>query len=334
MPNHWKFLKGQFEEGKLLAITQGNLKLDASQGTRRFTDEELQHYAYRVLDGHLRNEDGIPLLSTVMFSSHDKSGMAAFVISPDNKVYIFNHFNKTDKVAHSSFVGKFAKGAGEILISKGKVKLIHAHSGHFRPNALNLYHVVKYFKDLAALAIDAKVGFVSNPFPDIGVKPPTCAASVQLKCILDKQEKETLLHSKQSILKAKQKISELESAVNETAFSEYKSARLVELRKDFENFQALLTSEEMIKMFGTQITERKGEITKAEQMSFEDYKQQLIRDIKKLRGQIEDQQELAAALESKREIISVIYNASEFLNYVETNMDALKTNISPAFYSM
>lgn len=334
MPNHWKLLKGQFEEGKLLAITQGNLKLDASQGTRRFTDEELQRYAYRVLDGHLRNGDGVALRSTVMFSSHDKSGMAAFVISPDNKVYIFNHFNKTDKVAHSSFVGKFAKGAGEILISKGKVKLIHAHSGHFRPNALNLYHVVKYFRDLAALAIDAKVGFVSNPFPDIGVKPPTCAASMQLKCILDKQEKATLLHSKEQILQAKQKILAIESAVNETAFGEYKAARLIQLRKDFESFQAMLATEEMVQMFSKQITDRKEEIVKAEQMNFEDYKQQLIRDIKKLQGQIEDQQELAAALESKRETISVIYNASEFLNYVEANMDALKTNISPAFYSM
>lgn len=334
MPNYWKLLKGQFEEGKLLAITQGNLKLDAAQGTRRFTDEELQRYAYRVLDGQLRNLNGIPLLSTVLFNSHDKNGMAAFVISPDDNVYIFNHFNKVDKVAHSSFVGKFAKGAGEIMVSKGKVKLIHAHSGHFRPNALNIYHVVKYFRDLAALAIDAKVGFVSNPFPNIGVQPPTYAASMQLSCILDKQEKETLLHLKQSTLKAKQKILELESAVNETAFGEYKAARIIELRKEFESFQSKLVTEEMVQLFSKQITEREGAVVKAEQMNFEDYKQQLIRDIKKLRGEIEDQQELAEQLEGKRETISIIYSASDFISYVEGNMNALKTNLTPAFYSM
>ncbi|HLD65870.1 MAG TPA: hypothetical protein VJA19_07495 [Pseudomonas sp.] len=334
MPKYLKFLKGQFEDGKLLAITQGNLALDASQGTRRFTTEELQRYAYRVNDGQLNHTESGKLQSTIMFNSHDKSGMAAFVISPDDTIYLFNHYNKTDKVAHSSFVGKFAKGAGEIMVSKGKVKLIHAHSGHFRPNALNIYHVVKYFRDLGVLAIDAKVGFVSNPFPNIGVPPPTYAASVQLTCILDKQEKEAVLHSEQSIQTAKQKILHIEATTNETAFGDYKNAKLIELRTSFDEFQAMLNTEEMVQLFGYQVPQRKEIITSTEQMNFEGYKQQLIRDIKKLRDQIEDHQQLIDDLNSKRETISVIYNAPEFLSYVEANMGALKANIAPAFYSM
>ncbi|HBX56893.1 MAG TPA: hypothetical protein DEH10_16140 [Pseudomonas sp.] len=327
------FFKGLFEEGKLLAITQGNLVLDVQQGTRRFTEEELRRYEYRIAGGYLLNVEGVRLSSTILAQSHDKSGMAAFVIAADDRVYIFNHFNKADRVAHSSFVGKFAKGAGEIMVSKGKIKLVHAHSGHFRPNALNIYRVVEYFNGLGALAVDAKVGFVTNPFPDIGKTPPTYAASVLLTCVLDRQERETLAACKASVEQAKSQLAVLGVGINQESLELYRLDQLRELEESVNQIKAVAT-EELLPLFAGQLKRLDEEASGVRGMTLEDYRKVILRKINKLEGEIEDNQSLIDALNNKRETISVVYGVAVFLQFVEENWDALRGQLKPAFYTM
>lgn len=323
------FCKGLFEDGKLLAITRANLHMDAEQGTRRFTEEELKRYAYRIVDGSLFNERGEKLLSSVLSRSHDKSGVLAFVIAVDGKIYLFNHLNKTDKVAHSSFVGAFARGAGEIMVSKGNIVLVHAHSGHFRPNALNIYHVVEHFRGLGVLSPQARVGFVSDPFSGIGLQPPSRTNALTLVCILDKQERDFLLDCQTKIKEAQSELTKLQGSLSADGFEPYRTNALQELVDAYETF----SEPGMADFFGNELKGLQEKIEGMKSLTPEAHRPLAEQAIRRLRDNIEDSQYLVDSLTNRSEKIAVIYAVDVFLNYVREHWDVLRNSLKPAFYN-
>lgn len=337
MPDYWKIMSDGFKDGKLLAITPDNLRKDIG-ATRRFTDVELEHYAYQVVDGRLKRVLDQEPLRTSTYSSHEKIGIAAFVIGLDGTIYIFNHLNKTDKVAHSSFVGKFAKGAGEIMVADGKITFLHAHSGHFRPNAMNIFQVASHFQNLAALAPAAKVGFVSDPFAGTGVAAPDTAMGVQYACLRDEDERRFLEGADMQINGYRQQIRQLRASLTEEHLPPYRQAQIERLTADLatmsEQLGLMETQESMkgfVETYRGMVASKSKEVTAAGTLSFEDYKAEINRGIRKFEGEIEDALSLIEALRSKVETINIVYLAEQFITTVRTHQATLRSRLVPAF---
>ncbi|WP_051711037.1 hypothetical protein [Andreprevotia chitinilytica] len=333
-----RILKGPIEDGRLLAITRGNLRNDIAQGTKKFDALDLLQCEYVIDSGQIKSAvDGKVLESTTGFSAHDKVAIAAFVISIEGKIYLFNHLNKTDLVAHSSFVGKFARGAGELMIVGGKVKLVHAHSGHFRPGVLNIFLVVKHFRDLGALAVDAKVGFVADPFVSIAMPQPTKADSVQFSCLLGKQEQETILEKEQEIIQLQLELDKLKQPVTEIAVSEYKTKKILEATQALEEVEGtkdLCIMLDMLSRYESQKKEAVDNIQLANDFNIDRYREMVLKEIKKISDKIEDALSLIDAIKSNltKETITVVYAAIYFMEFVTTNYDVVKANYVPAVY--
>lgn len=332
MPDYWKIMSDGFKDGKLLAITLGNFNRDMGN-TIRFSETQVQRYAYRIADGVVQSVTTGKPVSTHNYSSHDKAGIAAFVVGLDGTVYLFNHLNKTDQIAHSSFVGKFAKAAGELIVVEGKITLVHAHSGHFRPNALNMYHAVKYFRDMGALSPSARVGFVSNPFADTGVEPPPYAESLPFQYVLDEDSKRTYLNSKQVIEESSHKINQLSleaTLIRFQAFKEEKIKRLGEevdaLKKKLELENGALSTTDM------ELDLKTIDLDEANELAFETYREELNDTIKALSTTILQQRDLIELLEDKSGTLSVVFDALVFLAFVEKNFVTLRSRIQPAFF--
>jgi TolA-binding protein len=331
-------LKGPIEDGQLLAITRGNLRSDIAQGTKRFAAMDLLQCEYVIDSGQIKSSIGGKILeSTTTFSAHDKVAIAAFVISVQSKIYLFNHLNKTDLVAHSSFVGKFAKGAGEIMIVGGKVKLIHAHSGHFRPGVLNIFHVVKHFRDLGVLAVDAKVGFVTDPFISIEMPQPTKTDSVQFSCLLGEQEQQAILQNEQEITQLQLELEKLRQPISETAVSEYRAQKLLEASKELEDVEGtkdLCIMLEMLSDYESQKKSAEENKRLANEINIEKYREMITKEMKKISNRIEDALSLIDDIKSTmtRQTISVIYSAIYFTDFVTTHYEKLKANHVPAVY--
>lgn len=85
-------------------------------------------------EGKLMNSKGIPL-DTRKMASHDKNGYAAYVLTDEGKLFIFNHLGTKSSINHSSFTqGQAVWGAGELVVIEGKLKIINTHSGHYKPS--------------------------------------------------------------------------------------------------------------------------------------------------------------------------------------------------------
>lgn len=84
--------------------------------------------------------------STKDFSSHDKPGMACFVINSRGELYIASHAE--DEFHHSSFMaGGDLIFSGEIRINdRGQVEGITAYSGHYQPDIKAMYRCYQLLK--------------------------------------------------------------------------------------------------------------------------------------------------------------------------------------------
>ncbi|WP_095153631.1 hypothetical protein [Pseudomonas sp. Irchel 3E13] len=332
MPDYWKIMSDGFKDGKLLAITLGNFNRDMGN-TIRFSETQVQRYAYRIADGVVQSVTTGKPVSTHNYSSHDKAGIAAFVVGLDGTVYLFNHLNKTDQIAHSSFVGKFAKAAGELIVVEGKITLVHAHSGHFRPNALNMYHAVKYFRDMGALSPSARVGFVSNPFADTGVEPPPYAESLPFQYVLDEESKRTYANSKQVIEESSHKITQLDLETTLIRFQAHKEQTIKRLTEEVQALAEKLKSEN-----GTRSTTefelelKTYALEDANELAFDAYLKELKETIRELKTTILQQQDLIEMLDIKTGTLRVVFDALVFLGFVGENFVTLRGKIKPAFF--
>lgn len=79
-------------------------------------------------------------------------GWAIFVCSPSNKLYSGSH--EAGKHHHSSFLGGGAViAAGELVVDDGKVRVVTAKSGHYRPSAANLRNFVNAMQGIPGASI-------------------------------------------------------------------------------------------------------------------------------------------------------------------------------------
>lgn len=332
-------IKKALIDGRLLAITIPNLNKDIAQGTRRLTEPERAANEINI-DGGLLKQQG-NTINTVGYCSHDKAGLAAFVLSLDNKLYLFNHFNKTDKIAHSSYAGKFAQGAGEIQVREGKIHLIHAHSGHFKPNILNMFHVVQYFSSKGVMHDDAKVGFISNPISHSGGSIPSkslklsgtlekCASPITIKCILDHEERATLAHLDNQISKAQNNLDSMRqqmASVNKDTHSIKLKELHEQLKSQIEKLQAEPNFPADCWYMLTDPIEK--QIREAEKGGTALLKQGIEELKKDIDNYIADRQQLANKADAE---IHYAYTADSLINFVNLNRETLIENSIPAVF--
>ncbi|CBJ11627.1 hypothetical protein LLO_1268 [Legionella longbeachae NSW150] len=96
--------------------------------------------------------------------SHGKEGYCAFTINADGNIYLFNHKDKTDKVAHSTMTeGGLVLGAGEMKIKNGQIEIITCYSDHYRPSVKNIYETLKHLAEKNVDISQIKVAFLDEP---------------------------------------------------------------------------------------------------------------------------------------------------------------------------
>ncbi|HKK36564.1 MAG TPA: hypothetical protein VJ994_09760 [Paracoccaceae bacterium] len=106
-------------------------------------------------------------------------GWAIFVFSPDAKLYAGSHV--VGQHHHSSFLsGGAVKAAGEIVADAGRIQVITAKSGHYKPDAAAILRFVREFPLIGPKAIvrpDLSDGAVAKyhhvgEFRKLGTKAP------------------------------------------------------------------------------------------------------------------------------------------------------------------
>ena len=102
------------------------------------------------------------------FVSHDKKDYAAFVITPEGQLYNFNHLDKTDAIAHSSYTkGGPAFGGGEMKVNEqGQLEVLTSYSGHYKPGPKDMARVLHF---LEAQGMDVRNAIVT--FKDVHLHP-------------------------------------------------------------------------------------------------------------------------------------------------------------------
>lgn len=348
-----ELLRNAFEDGQLLAITQGNIINDVASRTKRLGVVELRRYRYRVQAGEMFAANGLRITSTIGFQAHDKSGFAAFVISCDGNIYLFNHLNKSDRIAHSSFVGQFAKGAGELVMARGKIKLINAHSGHFRPGALNMYHTVQFFLSRGLLATDARVSFPSPPFSELTRAALPYTSHVPIRIILDAQEREMLLEMPERLRELDNELQRLRDSLDsEAKASVYRDMETRKITEELREIEGKILAEEFALAFedtgpgndhhvvalsileGQQRTVASA-LSRLEGMDIAAVRKEIAAAIRGVKARIEDQADLYAALIDKQEDrLQVVYEYKPFMEYVQSNFQAIRACVRPAFHSI
>lgn len=145
-----------------LAVHEEDRERDEQVGMIKLKPEERDQHRAIIQNGVVlrrdKNNNLIPY-STMKMSSHRKPSLAAFTVNMNGEISIFTHNNTEDNIAHSTMnSGKVVLYAGEIMIDKGRIIAITDHSGHYQPDTLNLYELLKFFVkqgvDLRDIMID------------------------------------------------------------------------------------------------------------------------------------------------------------------------------------
>lgn len=127
-----------------------------------FTPEEQAKYALQIKEenGALKLYDSKGnLYDTTNETSKGKKGYVAYVLTLDGRLIVHAHVNtRTEEYAfrHSTLAaGEPVICSGLMQVEKGEIRRMDNNSGHYKPEAANLYNVVKKFKKL--FSEDAKV---------------------------------------------------------------------------------------------------------------------------------------------------------------------------------
>ncbi|MCC8462812.1 MAG: hypothetical protein LN546_06685 [Rickettsia endosymbiont of Ecitomorpha arachnoides] len=98
--------------------------------------------------------------STIGKESKSMNNVQAFVMGKDGVIYMGTHKNQylpnTKNLVHGSFLsGKPAEAAGVIGINnRGKIDYLSNNSGHYQPEALDMYRAVKKIQETMPGALD------------------------------------------------------------------------------------------------------------------------------------------------------------------------------------
>ena len=178
-PGRHRFLKAveliiAEKKSKVLLVNDHSLKEDVDYKTLFYS--ELERNKLRVII-----DRGVVLslvkntwhpVDTASYESHKRKGFAAFTINTQGEISLFSHFGMVDQIAHSSANEQKALfAAGELKINEGKIVGLTAHSGHYRPTLLNVYHTLSFFKE-KGVDLDHVSVYLKNPLPSWMAKTP------------------------------------------------------------------------------------------------------------------------------------------------------------------
>lgn len=137
---------------QLMSVDERHKEKDIELNTVFYkTPEERDPYRVVISNGlfykYDKRKDEFNLFDTRTSISHSKPGYGAYIINAHYELYVFNHHNMVDRVAHSTIMNQAdVIGAGEIEIEDGQLKTITSHSGHYRPTYENVRNVLGYFE--------------------------------------------------------------------------------------------------------------------------------------------------------------------------------------------
>lgn len=329
---HWQTLREAFQGGKMMAITPNNLKADMGK-TYNLTPLQRQHYAVQAQGGKIMQGKGT--FSTDKNVSHDKAGFAAFVLSTDNQLYAFNHLNKSDGIAHSSFAGKFAKGAGEMQVEDGKVSLLHAHSGHFRPNALNMHSTLQHLDEQGVLKEGAKVSFVTDPFA--GLKGdygdlPVKQAKVQAPRVLDEDDQLQLKNQQEKLATSRDTLEALNAHLESSeSVALYKQSRIDEISLDLQFHGIDVPKDPDAQLYHKKMgDDLRKDLEKWQGMDESGVRKELGKGIRNAKDEIEETEDLIVQMQ-KHETLEHVYDARQFMAFVDEHHAELSKELSPGF---
>lgn len=156
------------ERGQLLEVNELSKQQDKKGQTKMLAPKERDPHRALIRDGLIVRYDRelatTTLADTSDMLSHGKGGYCAFTINADGDMYLFNHKDKTDKVAHSTMTeGGLVLGAGEMQIKNGQIEVITCYSGHYRPGVKNIYETLKHLAEKNVDISQIKVAFLDEP---------------------------------------------------------------------------------------------------------------------------------------------------------------------------
>ncbi|KTD66038.1 coiled-coil protein [Legionella santicrucis] len=156
------------ERGQLLEVNELSKQQDIKGQTKMLEPKERDPHRALIRDGKIvrydRELSTTTLADTSDMLSHGKGGYCAFTINADGDMYLFNHKDKTDKVAHSTMTeGGLVLGAGEMQIKNGQIEVITCYSGHYRPGVKNIYETLKHLVEKNIDISQIKVAFLEEP---------------------------------------------------------------------------------------------------------------------------------------------------------------------------
>jgi hypothetical protein len=136
---------------KVMPINIQSFLKDMEKSTIMLTREQRDKHRVHIRKGKFvarAPDNEFHPFDTTKMKSHGKYGFSAFVINTSGEISMFEHNNMADRYAHSSMnAQRPVMAAGEVQIINGKLTYMTDHSGHYQPNALNIYLTLKYFKD-------------------------------------------------------------------------------------------------------------------------------------------------------------------------------------------
>lgn len=135
------------------------VKWDKEHGVEYLSKAQLEAHRLVVHDGKLYKSNG-QLFDTAAGKSHWGAGesRAIFVMDKHGNLYASNH-HAVGQFHHSSFLGgKPVAGAGELMVTNGKLKFISDQSGHYRPPPQAMQQVIDALEDAGMNVDDVKRG--------------------------------------------------------------------------------------------------------------------------------------------------------------------------------
>ncbi|MBZ4396258.1 hypothetical protein OWM54_26425 [Myxococcus sp. MISCRS1] len=157
---------------KMLTVNQPSRDIDnglgpSRQRTRMFAEWQARPFQVFIRGGlfYRRHSSGkLSLFDTSRMESHGKACFGGYVLDLEQRLYVFNHLDKEDRIAHSTFVrGAPTRSAGEIRVLNGRLQMLTNHSGHYRPDKKSLHDTLVYFQSQGVVLAGALVAFVVDP---------------------------------------------------------------------------------------------------------------------------------------------------------------------------
>ena len=168
---HWyrlTKLATKLAQHDMLEVARRGKNMDAHCGIVYLSSQARNHHRAIIYQGEFLTLKSDTLefdrCDTTNMITHNKTGNAAYVISARGELFIFNHYNRADLIAHSSFnYGAPVVAAGELKIRAGKLLEISTYSGHYQPKLEDIYRTLKYFAQQGIDLTDVKITGALNP---------------------------------------------------------------------------------------------------------------------------------------------------------------------------